>query len=276
MICTRAGARLLNRVGAVDELERRGLSISITAWLQGFVRFALLELLKERENEEDADTLLRKVLERTGHTPSLWMEVVEDRISYFAQWQREYGEHGASDYRTVEGASTSGVLQIYPRLRRRGRQERCGDGAMNQHSQHVNPSTFRESARLTAAHRSMMQQMGMPDGMCAKLRVGMLGKCRVVVAQEGAELRWHLSISHPWRLPTWDEINAARDELIPADVWLCQPMPPKAYWLNIHQHCLHLWEIRDRELIAQWAFDGCGNNAEAERVADLAVRTGDA
>lgn len=97
-----------------------------------------------------------------------------------------------------------------------------------------------------------------------------MGKCRIICAIEGG--RWHLSISHPFRLPTWDEINAARDAIIPADVWLCQPMPPKEFWINLHSFCLHLWQIRDRDLIAQWAYDGCQDNDRAEAVADEACR----
>lgn len=123
------------------------------------------------------------------------------------------------------------------------------------------------AARMTA----QMKEAGIPEGMAADLQVGMLGRCQIIAQREGADLRWHLSISHPFRLPTWGEINAARDALIPADVWLCQPMPPRDYWINVHTHCLHLWQIKDRELIAQWAFDGCQNEMQAEEVAAAAV-----
>lgn len=123
---------------------------------------------------------------------------------------------------------------------------------------------------LTREMREHMRSTGVPDAMDPGLQCATLGRCTIIAAREGEQLRWHLSISHPFRPPTWDEINAARDALIPADVWLCQPMPPKAFWINIHPTCFHLWEIRDHALIAQWAFDGCGDNERADAVADAA------
>ncbi|HYG67160.1 MAG TPA: hypothetical protein VD838_05850 [Anaeromyxobacteraceae bacterium] len=70
------------------------------------------------------------------------------------------------------------------------------------------------------------------------------------------ERRWHLSISHPTRLPLWDEIRAVRDALLPADVVLCIPHPPRAWWLSLHPFCLHLWQVNDPQLEAQWRMDG--------------------
>ena len=100
-------------------------------------------------------------------------------------------------------------------------------------------------------------------GLPFKVRVYSLGKCRIFVGQEPCDfdqeppgVRWHLSISHPWRHPTWGEIGSARDHCIPSDVWLCMPHPPREFWLNIHEHCFHLWEIKDIQLIAQWRHDG--------------------
>lgn len=119
---------------------------------------------------------------------------------------------------------------------------------------------------LAAEWRATGIAAGLPTDAMRGLRVGTTGKCRIICAQENG--RWHLSISHPWRLPTWAEVNAARDALIPADVWLCQPMPPREYWVNVHQYCLHLWEIRDRPLLEQWAFDGCQDEARAVAVVD--------
>ena len=119
--------------------------------------------------------------------------------------------------------------------------------------------------------RELLKAQGVPQAMMDSLQCAVLGRCTVIAQREGTELRWHLSISHPWRLPTWAEINAARDALIPPDVWLCQPMPPREFWINLDQHALHLWEVRDRELIAQWAYDGCGNEWRADEVARMAT-----
>jgi hypothetical protein len=131
-------------------------------------------------------------------------------------------------------------------------------------------SVFVEDPEALAGHVALARQMGIPTDSYSGLRVGSIGRCNVIVACEivGAGRRWHLSISHPFRLPTWDEINVARDALIPADVWLCQPMPPREFWINVHARCLHLWEVRDRDLLAQWAYDGCGDSDRADAAVD--------
>ena len=143
---------------------------------------------------------------------------------------------------------------------------------VSEHSRHMALPSFVPRPDLEQEHIAAMRRAGVPESAFKDAVLGTLGQCRIICAREGAELRWHLSISHPFRLPTWDEINAARDVCIPADVWLCQPMPPKEFWINVHKHCLHLWEVRDRELIAQWAFDGCGDNDRADLIAQEACR----
>lgn len=68
--------------------------------------------------------------------------------------------------------------------------------------------------------------------------------------------RWHLSVSHRNRVPTWGELGFARDSLIPADVWMMVPHPPREFWLNLDRRVLHLWEFRDGELIEQFRWEG--------------------
>jgi hypothetical protein len=92
-----------------------------------------------------------------------------------------------------------------------------------------------------------------------------LGECYVVVGRESIDpdatiltKRWHLSISHPDRFPTWNEINEARDRLLPDDVFFCLPHPPKKYWLSVHPNCFHLWELHDHPLIEQMKYDAEG------------------
>ena len=87
-----------------------------------------------------------------------------------------------------------------------------------------------------------------------------LGECGVFVSREPIDMiyepRWHLSISHESRYPTWEEIGEARDRLLPDDAFMCVPMPPRAYWLSIHPNCFHLWEFRDDNLQAQMIAEG--------------------
>lgn len=135
------------------------------------------------------------------------------------------------------------------------------------HTQQSRLSPFIRRPDLEREHAKQMREAGIPASAFSDLQLGTLGNCRIICAREGKERRWHLSVSHPFRLPTWDEINAARDACIPADAWLCQPMPPKEFWVNLHPHVLHLWQVKDRELIAQWAFDGCGDPVRADTVA---------
>jgi hypothetical protein len=70
------------------------------------------------------------------------------------------------------------------------------------------------------------------------------------------EGRWHLSVAHVSRIPTWEGLGHARDHLIPADVWMMVPHPPRRYWLNLNRRVLHLWEFRDDLLIEQFKFEG--------------------
>lgn len=71
------------------------------------------------------------------------------------------------------------------------------------------------------------------------------------------DLRWHISVRGPKRVPTWQELVRAAHELRPGVVF-CVPMPPRTWWLNVHEHVLHLWEIRDPNLENQWRSESLG------------------
>lgn len=70
-----------------------------------------------------------------------------------------------------------------------------------------------------------------------------LGECLVFVGHSPDG--WHLSISHPRRYPTWDEIKAARYLLTPHNVTMAMILPPPEEYVNIHENCFHLWQIED-------------------------------
>lgn len=63
---------------------------------------------------------------------------------------------------------------------------------------------------------------------------------------------WHLSISHrtnearprPGRYPEWDEIAEARYQFIPDEVTVAMLLPPRSEYVNLHETCFHLWEIK--------------------------------
>jgi len=77
-----------------------------------------------------------------------------------------------------------------------------------------------------------------PNARAFKLR-----DCLIIVGQ--SEYGWHLSISHPERYPTWDEIKEARFQLTPHNVTMAMILPPPDEYVNIHENCFHLWQIED-------------------------------
>jgi hypothetical protein len=81
------------------------------------------------------------------------------------------------------------------------------------------------------------------------------GECRVIVGREpltpGSGIyRWHLSISHESRYPTWDEVKAARylaEELreVPLMAQLLPQVEDEREWVNVHDNTFHLHEIEE-------------------------------
>jgi hypothetical protein len=78
------------------------------------------------------------------------------------------------------------------------------------------------------------------------LRTFTLGECSVIVTKEYD--RWHLSIAHPRRDPTWEEIKQCRYALLPSTIVVAMLLPPPAQYVNIHEHCFQMMEIRDPDL----------------------------
>lgn len=67
------------------------------------------------------------------------------------------------------------------------------------------------------------------------------GECIIFVTIENGG--YHLSISHLTRLPTYDELKAARYKYCPDNCYMAQIFPPKADFVNLHPFCLHVYEI---------------------------------
>jgi hypothetical protein len=66
----------------------------------------------------------------------------------------------------------------------------------------------------------------------------LLGECSVLISREHGE--WHLSIAHPTRYPTWDEIAQARYRLLPPEIWVALYLPPADQYVNFHRNCFQL------------------------------------
>ena|SRR5271156_2885160 len=73
------------------------------------------------------------------------------------------------------------------------------------------------------------------------------GDIRVFVGQEPV-IGWHLSISNPYRYPSWDEIKAARYDLMPDNITVAMFLPPKDEYVNVHGNCFHLHQYHDNLL----------------------------
>jgi hypothetical protein len=75
------------------------------------------------------------------------------------------------------------------------------------------------------------------------LRTYRIGECSVIVTREYD--RWHLSIAHLKRPPTWDEIAFARYNILPRDITAAMVLPPLESYVNVHEYCFQVVEIID-------------------------------
>jgi hypothetical protein len=82
------------------------------------------------------------------------------------------------------------------------------------------------------------------DAGFQKIRCYTVDRVRVTIA-EGADDRLHLSVSHPDRYPTWDEVADARYDLMPDGVLMVMPLPPAGDYLNESAFVFNLMECRD-------------------------------
>lgn len=75
----------------------------------------------------------------------------------------------------------------------------------------------------------------------------LMGECVILISHEKHEndvLKWHLSISTNYRYPLWDEIYKARYNLIPDNINMAMFLPEKERYLNVHEFCFHLFEVK--------------------------------
>lgn len=85
------------------------------------------------------------------------------------------------------------------------------------------------------------------------------GLLKAIVSRDpipGWEQRlWHLSVSHdradgkPGRLPSYDELKAAKYQLLSEDVAMVLVFPRKsAPYVDVYPTCLHLWESTETNI----------------------------
>jgi len=62
----------------------------------------------------------------------------------------------------------------------------------------------------------------------------------------------HVSVSRNDRLPSWDELKYIRYKYCDPDKFYVMVFPPEQYYVNIHQFCFHLWEVKSNQEIDLW------------------------
>ena len=80
------------------------------------------------------------------------------------------------------------------------------------------------------------------DGNNGSFRVTSLKLKRAfyVIASDTSDWE-HVSVSTPNYTPTWDEMNYIKGLFWGDEDLVIQIHPPKSEYVNLHQHCLHLW-----------------------------------
>jgi hypothetical protein len=66
-----------------------------------------------------------------------------------------------------------------------------------------------------------------------------------VLVDHVTDVGWHISISHRYRYPSWDEIKIARYTLCPKDITMVMYLPPEDEFVNVHERCFHLYEEKN-------------------------------
>lgn len=82
--------------------------------------------------------------------------------------------------------------------------------------------------------------------ICARERIG------------DHDWRWHVSVAGECAVPAWEHLVAIAHSLRPGVVFTV-PMPPPSWWVNIAEHCLHVWELQDEHLVEQWRRESRGD-----------------
>jgi len=88
--------------------------------------------------------------------------------------------------------------------------------------------------------------------MQAGTRTFKMGRVQIFVSppDERFKMGWHMSISHPERYPTWDEVAAAWYQLVPdADNRVgAMILPKREDYISIHNFCFQVHEQLESEI----------------------------
>lgn len=91
----------------------------------------------------------------------------------------------------------------------------------------------------------------------------------------------HVSVSHRFRTPTWEEMCFVKDLFWKDDETVVQFHPPKSMYVNNHPHCLHLWRPLGRDIVLPpietigFLTDENENSTDRDGEGSLGVRGGE-
>jgi len=82
-----------------------------------------------------------------------------------------------------------------------------------------------------------------------ELKLNTPGRPRLfAIASDGAGWE-HVSVSTPFRCPTWEEMCWIKDQFWGPEDCVVQFHPPRSEYVNVHQFCLHLWRPTTGEIV---------------------------
>jgi hypothetical protein len=105
------------------------------------------------------------------------------------------------------------------------------------------PPSFRSRPPLPLAELPTRPDDGLLNPANSYLRRYTLGPCSVLVTREHG--RWHLSISHPARYPTWDEVAEARYRVLPKSLHFAMMLPPEGEYVNLNPNVFQVVQVPD-------------------------------
>ena len=61
----------------------------------------------------------------------------------------------------------------------------------------------------------------------------------------------HMSMSHPTRYPTWDEMFRTRYKFFSDQIDFVMYLPRESEYVNVHENCFHLYQLRAGDAFAK-------------------------
>lgn len=108
------------------------------------------------------------------------------------------------------------------------------------HEAAITATAAAQPARVTLADGRVLVKQRTEGHACYQCQDGM----RVLVSDDAGPhgtLR-HVSVSYRVRDPRWVELKLVREAFFPPDQDVMIVLPRRGEYVNVHQHCFHLWQ----------------------------------